>query len=170
MNFFSLAQIRLQPKFHCPRPSWSALKVCVVGGWWLVVVDIPIIIITLHSVKLSWVRLRWELINMSCFQNIAGETHLTQTCFCFSHAWTTTISVISQLQTNTSGLFGVNHFAQDHKYQYLIFAVVMSNKVATRNIMSILYMLSILISWKMPMYKSAFSANVASYENYTKKS
>ena len=40
---------------HCPRPCQSALKVCVVGG-----VDKPIVIITLHSVELSWVELSWE--------------------------------------------------------------------------------------------------------------
>ena len=50
---FSRGQIRLHPEFHCPRPSGSALKVC--GGWgggWGGV-DIPIIIITLHSVELN---------------------------------------------------------------------------------------------------------------------
>ena len=36
-------------KFHFPKSYGSALKVSVVG-WWL---EIPIIIITLHSVELS---------------------------------------------------------------------------------------------------------------------
>ena len=47
----------LHPEFHGPRSSGSALKVCG-GGGWVLVVDIPIIIITLHSVELSQIESR----------------------------------------------------------------------------------------------------------------
>ena len=51
---FSWGLIRSLPKFRCPRPSGSALKVCC--GWGGV--DIPIIIITIHSVELNCIELR----------------------------------------------------------------------------------------------------------------
>ena len=53
---FSYGQIRLHLEFHCPRPSGSALK--APGGWWW---RIPIIIITLHLVELSWIE-SWSII------------------------------------------------------------------------------------------------------------